>query len=82
MNGKERGQAVHRSVSLRPGSNYASVSGSGIRELNYPSDVVDVILRTVTLADGECQLRSPNTAELIPLVLSKILLNNHSWLFG
>ena len=73
---------MHRSVSLGPGSNYTSVSGSGIRELNYPSDVVDVTLRTVTLADGECLLRSPNTAEFIPLVLSKILLNNHSWLFG
>lgn len=39
---------MHDSVSIRPGSNYISVSGSGICEFNYSLDAVDVIIRTIT----------------------------------
>lgn len=60
---------MHYSVSFRPGSNCISVSGSGICELNHPLDIVNTIIKTTTLADGECLLHSSNTTELILLII-------------
>lgn len=57
------------SLSLRPGSDYISVSGSGMRELNYPLDVVDVVVKTITLTEGECSSHSPRATKLILLVI-------------
>lgn len=54
MHHTERRQSVQSLVSITPGPNYISVSESEIRELHYPLHIVDVILKSITLTDGEC----------------------------